>query len=165
MVVIHCHELVILLLRYLVAYSLTVDDGGHAVLAFLLRWLHSYLTNSYFSAMLAFTEPSLALVQVLPIHNTYFIVHRFLLHLQWLYGRLQLHLAVQLLLHLWTQTDMDALLAVEHIHRYLVCEIILDDIVQYLQSLGYRHLLDGIVGQCLQFIVGQVIHHITFGAF
>ena len=60
---------------------------------------------------------------------------------------------------------MDALLAVEHIHRYLVCEIVLDDIVQYLQSFGYRYLLDRIVGQCLQFIVGQVIHHITFGAF
>ena len=142
MVVIHCHELVILLLRYLVAYSLTVDDGCHEELAFLLRWLHSYLTNSYFSAMLAFTEPSLALVQVLPIHNTYFIVHRFLLHLQWLNGRLQPHLAIQLLLHLWAQTDLDALLTVEHVHCYLVCEIILDDIVQYLQSFGYRYLLD-----------------------
>ena len=44
-------------------------------------------------------------------------------------------------------------------------EIILDDIIQYLQSFGYRNLLDGIVGQSLQFFVGQVIHHITFGAF
>ena len=60
---------------------------------------------------------------------------------------------------------MDAPLAVEHIHRYLISEIILDDIIQYLQSFGYRYLLDGIVGQSLQFFVSQVIHHITVGSF
>ena len=81
-IIIHSHELVILLLRYLMTYSLSVDDGGHAIFAFLLRWLHSYLTNTYLSSVLPFTKPSLTLIQVLAIHNTYFVVHWLLLYLQ-----------------------------------------------------------------------------------
>ena len=46
------------------------------------------------------------------------------------------------LLHFWTQSYVDALFAVQHIHGNLVCKVIFDNIVQYVQSFVYWHLLD-----------------------
>ena len=72
-VVIDSHELIILLLGNLMADALTIDDGSHAKLgiAFLVfldftllitHWFNLNVINLNLSAMLAFTEPSLAFV-------------------------------------------------------------------------------------------------------
>jgi hypothetical protein len=76
MVVIDSHELVILLLGYLVADAFTVDDGCHPIEAialgillqfslFVPDWLYPDVVNTDFTAVSPFTEPSLVLVYLI----------------------------------------------------------------------------------------------------
>lgn len=54
-------------------------------------------------------------------------------------------LSFELLLDLGLQVDSNDLFAIEHIHGYLVCKVILNDAVQDFQSFGYGSFFDRVV--------------------
>ena len=71
MIVIHCKELVVVPLGYLMADSLTVDNGGHPVFPLGLCRLNGYLAHFDFPSVLLFPIPSLVFIQkleVTPVH-------------------------------------------------------------------------------------------------
>ena len=180
-VVIDSHELVILLLGNLMADALSVDDGCHAKLgvAFLILldfsllityWLNLDVINLNLSAMLAFTEPSLVfvlLIQAIAIYmsNTaVFWLDSNLVAIRW--ERLVNHhllAVVEFCLYLWSELQADLLFGIEHIHRQFVLEIVPDGIVDDVNAVLDRYLLDGIVGQFLHFILSEVIDKVLLG--
>ena len=69
MVVIHCQELIVVLLLDFVRDSFTIDDGGHAILGFAflfsLCWryfLHHNITDFHLTSVRSLTIPTLVLI-------------------------------------------------------------------------------------------------------
>ena len=163
------------------ADALSVDDGGHAKfgIAFLVfldfplliaHWLNLDVINLNLSAMLAFTEPSLAfvlLIQAVAIYisNTaVFWLNSNLVAIRW--ERLVNHhllAIVEFYLYLWFEFQADLLFRIEHIHRQFVLEIVPDGIVDDVNAVLDRYLLDGVVGQFLHFILSEVIDKVLLG--
>ena len=173
-IVIHCKELVVVPLGYLMADSLTVDNGGHPVFPLGLCRLNDYLAHFDFPPVFLFPIPSLVFIQkleVTPVHcRTDISLYRFLLLLQrgfhWHKSLLLLPLALfQILLYFGMQTDSDALIAVESLHRHFVGKVSPDNAVQQFQTFLYGLLLDGCGNQCPHFLFRQVIDHIGLDAF
>ena len=63
------------------------------------------------------------------------------------------------------QTDSDALIAVESLHRHFVGKVSPDNAVQQFQTFFYGLFLDGCGNQCPHFLFRQVIDHIGLDAF
>ena len=180
-VVIYSHELVILLLGNLMADALSVDEGCHAKLGiaflvfldltlFVTHRLNLDVVNLNLSAMLAFTEPSLAfvlLIQAVAIYmsNTaVFWLDSNLVAIRW--ERLVNHhllAVVEFCLYIWSELQAELLFGIEHIHRQFVLEIVPDGIVDDVNAVLDRYLLDGIVGQFLHFILSEVIDKVLLG--
>ena len=71
----------------------------------------------------------------------------------------------QILLYFGMQTDSDALIAVESLHRHFVGKVSPDNAVQQFQTFFYGLFLDGCGNQCPHFLFRQVIDHIGLDAF
>ena len=156
------------------ADSLTVDNGGHPVFPLGLCRLNGYLAHFDFPPVFLFPIPSLVFIQkleVTPVHyRTDISLYGFLLLLQrgfhWHKSLLLLPLALfQILLYFGMQTDSDALIAVESLHRHFVGKVSPDNAVQQFQTFLYGLLLDGCGNQCPHFLFRQVIDHIGLDAF
>ena len=75
MIVVNGHELVILLLAYLMGDMLSIDDSSHLVLAF-CTWFHTDIINGHFTSVSSFPEPSLVCIdgfQLLPVNGCTFL--------------------------------------------------------------------------------------------
>ena len=128
--------------------------------------------------MLAFTEPSFILIQLieaLTINMSYGSV--FWLSLwrkRWvkrLLNTLNIGLFKQKALslvkfsgHLWLQGNGNMFLAVEHIHRHLIRKVVLDHIIDYVKTCLYRDFLDAVAVEFLQLVICQVIDKVLFGS-
>ena len=181
-VVIDSHELVILLLGNLMADALSVDDGCHAKfgIAFLILLDFSLLItyrlnldviNLNLSAMLAFTEPSLAfvlLIQAIAIYmgNTaVFWLNSNLVAIRWeCLVNHHLLAVVEFCLNPWSELQADLLFGIEHIHRQFVLKIVSDGIVDDVDAVLDWYLLDGIVGQLLHLILSEIIDKVLLGS-
>ena len=59
--------------------------------------------------------------------------------------------------NLWLQGNGNMLLAVEHIHRHLFVEVVLDNIIDNIKTCLYRNFLDVVARELLQLFICQVI--------
>ena len=156
-VVIDSHELVILLLRNLVADDLAVYHCGHAVFSLRLAGMHEDFIHLNLAPVRTLLVPSFAAVligEVLAVNDLqHFAVGGesallCLLRLQRLQDfPLLLYTLVQILPDFGMQRNIDTLHAVEHLPRDGIGKIILDDIVQHFQPALDRCGLDVIRGE------------------
>ena len=71
---------------------------------------------------------------------------------------------VEFSLYLWSELQADLLFGIEHIHRQFVLEIVPDGIVDDVNAVLDRYLLDGVVGQLLHLILCEVIDKVLLGS-
>ena len=56
------------------------------------------------------------------------------------------------------------LLAVEHIHCYLIIEVVIDHIIDDVKTRMYGNLLDIVACEILQLVISQVIDKVLLGS-
>ena len=160
-----------------------IDDGAHLVGELLLvvlfglfalfrlyrSLLYPDVTDFYFSAMLAFTIPALALIHGLAVSIALVGVKRrgnVLAFVEWVTDNkcfIGFHALLHGGFHLWFQADGYLLFAIEHILGNLLLEVTADDMVHNVESFLHGSALEGIVGELAQLFVTQVIDKVLQG--
>ena len=148
MIVINSKKLIILLLAYLMAYDLSVNDGAHSELSLGFRRVYGYFANLYLTSVPFLSVPAHLFVercQVTSVHcgcSLHIRCHPLLLYLLFIQESvlLQLVLLFYFLTYFRMQTDCDTAVAVQRFHAYLVGKVRTDDVVYQADAFFCRML-------------------------
>ena len=167
--------------------NLAVDDGGHLVLSLGFgHRLNRDLFNRYLSAVLALAEPCLVavkLIEVAAIDDCSYVGMTLMEHIHsslvfgrngtfsddrllnlillcGIEGHNRLFLLVQLLSDFRLQGYLNHLVCVESVEGDSVGKVILYHTVDDFDSVGYRLILDGVVGQLRNFLFCEVVDEV-----